>query len=168
MTFLLKTFSVIALFQFCFYPLEPHPLHVSTTDINYNAKDKSLEVICRIFTDDFEAVLASNSNQKIDLLNSRSKKEMDVLVAKYLKSHLSYRINNRIAEANYVGYEVDKEAVNVYLEIPGVGSVQTLAITNSILFDRFDDQMNIVHVEKSGVRKSAKVNFPQRQLFISF
>ncbi|WP_175270539.1 DUF6702 family protein [Mucilaginibacter humi] len=33
----------------------PHPLHVSTTDINYNAKEGKLEVTCTIFTDDFEA-----------------------------------------------------------------------------------------------------------------
>lgn len=37
-----------------------HPFHVSTTEINHNAKDKSLEITCRIFTDDFEAILGKN------------------------------------------------------------------------------------------------------------
>src|SRR6476661_2375693 len=35
----------------------PHPFHVSTTEINHNATDKTLEISCRIFTDDFESCL---------------------------------------------------------------------------------------------------------------
>ena len=30
-----------------------HPIHVSVTEINHNAADKTLEVSVRIFTDDF-------------------------------------------------------------------------------------------------------------------
>ena len=37
-----------------------HPFHVSTTEINQNAKDKILEISCRIFTDDFESILEKN------------------------------------------------------------------------------------------------------------
>ena len=30
-----------------------HPLHVSVIEINHNAADKTLEISCKIFTDDF-------------------------------------------------------------------------------------------------------------------
>jgi hypothetical protein len=166
---LLKAFGILALMQFSFHPLESrHPLHVSTTDINHNAKDQSLEITCRIFTDDFESILASKFKQKVDLLHPKSKKEMDELVAKYLNANLSFRVNQRLVQGNYIGYEIDREAVNVYLEITGINSLNTLSITNTILYDRFDDQMNIVHVAKSSARKSAKVNFPNRQMLITF
>jgi hypothetical protein len=39
---------------------ELHPFHVSVVEINYNATDKTLEISCKIFTDDFEKVLAQN------------------------------------------------------------------------------------------------------------
>lgn len=162
---LLNIISGILLWSFA---TVKHPLHVSTTEINYNAKEKSLELTCRIFTDDFEAVLASNYKQKTDLVNAAAKKAMDPLVAKYLKAHLSIRTNDLSTEFSYLGYEVDKEAVNVYLEVKGINSLQSLSIANTILYDRFDDQMNIVHAEKSGLRRSAKVNFPQRDMQIKF
>ncbi|MEI8059397.1 MAG: DUF6702 family protein, partial [Ferruginibacter sp.] len=35
-------------------PVCNHPLFVSVTEIEHNAKDKTLEISCKIFTDDFE------------------------------------------------------------------------------------------------------------------
>ena len=35
-----------------------HPIYVSVTEIEHNAKDKTLEISCKIFTDDFEKTLA--------------------------------------------------------------------------------------------------------------
>lgn len=37
-----------------------HPFHVSVIEINHNAADKTLEISCKIFTDDFEKILAKN------------------------------------------------------------------------------------------------------------
>ena len=31
-----------------------HPFHVSGVEVNHNATDKTLEISCKIFTDDFE------------------------------------------------------------------------------------------------------------------
>ena len=41
-----------------------HPFHVSVVEINHNATDKTLEISCKIFTDDFEKVLAQNYKTK--------------------------------------------------------------------------------------------------------
>ncbi|MET0461971.1 MAG: DUF6702 family protein, partial [Chitinophagaceae bacterium] len=40
--------------------VEMHPIHLSVTEINHNAADRTLEISCKIFTDDFEKVLAQN------------------------------------------------------------------------------------------------------------
>ncbi len=45
----------------------PHPLYISVTEINHNAKDKILEVSCKIFTNDFETVLEKIAKTKVDL-----------------------------------------------------------------------------------------------------
>ena len=31
-----------------------HPIFMSVTEIEHNAKDKTLEISCKVFTDDFE------------------------------------------------------------------------------------------------------------------
>jgi hypothetical protein len=77
-------------------------------------------------------------------------------------------VDGKTCKANYLGFENDHEATNVYLEIGNIVNFKRLEMSNSILYDLFDDQMNLVHVEKSGSRKSTKVNFPEKQLLIVF
>lgn len=145
-----------------------HPLHVSTTEINFNAKTKSLEISCRIFTDDFEVVLAKLYHAKTDLSKPEMHKAMDVLVKKYLDAHLQYTVNGKRLNANYLGFEIDYEATNIYLEIENINELKSLSLRNSILYDLYDDQMSILHVEKLGLRKSARNNYPNTSLSVIF
>src|SRR5688500_17746696 len=57
-----------------------HPLHISVTEINHNATDKTLEISCKMFTDDFEKVLAQNYKTKVDLINPTDRPAMEKLV----------------------------------------------------------------------------------------
>lgn len=145
-----------------------HPLHVSTTEINFNAKNKSLEITSRIFTDDFEAVLAKKYNTKTDLSKESVHKAMDELVKKYMASNLKYNINGKPMTANYIGFEKDGEATNVYLEIENAPTLQKINVANSILYDLFDDQMSILHVTQNGNRKSTRTNYPSTNMQAAF
>ncbi len=145
-----------------------HPFHVSTTEISHNTKTKALEVTCRIFTDDFENALSKRFKTKIDLYSKDREKEMNTFVKSYLESSVMFNVDGKIIKANYVGFENDHEATNVYLEIDNIASFKQLTLSNGILYDLFDDQMNILHVEKNGGRKSAKTSFPEKKMKISF
>ena len=61
-----------------------HPIHVSTTNIEYNKQDNKLEVICTIFTDDFEAALAKQYHTKTDLNKHDMHAAMDALIKSYI------------------------------------------------------------------------------------
>jgi len=141
-----------------------HPFHVSSTDINYNSKTSTLEVSCRIFTDDFELALAEAYNVKTDLSSEAKHKAMDILVKKYVLSNMSFRTPQKTLALNYLGFERDNEATIVYLESepsPGLKKVET---TNSVLYDQFDDQSNIMHFSGNGKRKSHKLDYPNRKI----
>lgn len=163
---------LIGLFFTTFFPSKPkkeyHPLHVSTTEISFNQKENSLEISCRIFTDDFENALAKQYKTKVDLVKPTMQKAMDELVKQYVNSHLQYNVNGKNVTASYLGFEIDHEATNVYLEITNVTSLQKLTISNDIMYNLFNDQMNILHVEKAGTRKSVRVNYPDRLMTVSF
>jgi hypothetical protein len=165
---MLAIYSKLLLVLFIFSLKPMHPLHVSTTEINFNAKEKSLEISCRIFTDDFETALAKQFKTKVDLSKPAMHKAMDELVKKYLSTHLQYVVNGKSAAATYIGFEKDNEAINIYLEIDNVSALQNLSVINSILYDLYDDQMSILHVEKTGLRKSARTNYPNTGLAVSF
>ncbi|TCD11505.1 hypothetical protein EZ449_04375 [Pedobacter frigidisoli] len=147
---------------------EKHPLHVSTTEVNFNAKDKTLEVSCRIFSDDFEAILAKTYKQKTDLSNAAMKVAMDNLIKKYITTHLQLKTNGKPVTMVYVGFEIDHEATNIYLEVDKITAVKSLEVSDTILYDMFDDQMSIVHLVKGTTRKSTKILYPDKTFTANF
>jgi hypothetical protein len=148
--------------------LAPHPIHVSTSNIEYNNKDNKLEVICTLFTDDFEAILAKQFHVKTDLNNEDMHKDMDALVKKYLDEHLQIKTGVAPLKLNYLGFEINREATDVYFESDKIPVFKKIDINDSILYDLFDDQMSIVHVILNGVRKSEKLNYPATKLSQEF
>lgn len=145
-----------------------HPLHLSATELNYNAKENTWELSCRIFTDDLETALAKKYNVKTDLSAPAQHKAMDVLLKKYALANLALRGSAGPITLNYLGFENDSEAVIVYLESDPVKGLPRLEATNSILYDLFDDQSNIIHVTRNGSRKSSKLDFPDRKVVLDF
>lgn len=162
---------LVLLIPLSFSPKEEvkkHPFHVSNTEVSHNAKSKSLEITCRIFTDDFENVLSKQFKSKIDLYSKSQTKEMSAFVKSYLEANLKLVVDGKVVKYNYLGFENDHEATNVYLEVANVTTFKALGVANSILYDLFDDQMNILHVDKNGNRKSTKASFPERKMVVSF
>jgi hypothetical protein len=149
-------------------PATMHPLHVSTADISYNAQDGKLEVICTLFTDDFEAALVKQYHTKTDLVKPAMHTAMDALVKQYLNSNLHLKANNTAAPLNYVGFEINREAVNVYLESDKVVTPKKIEANVSLLHNLFDDQLNIVHITVNGTRKSERLDYPNKVVVQNF
>jgi len=141
-----------------------HPIHVSTTNIEYNKQDSKLEVICTIFTDDFEAALAKQYKTKTDLNRADMHKAMDELVKKYITANLQIKANGSPAALSYLGFEINKEATDIYFESDKIAAVKKVDVNVSLLHNQFDDQINIVHVIVGGVRKSEKLDYPNKRL----
>jgi hypothetical protein len=141
-----------------------HPLHISTTDISYNAQDGKLEVICTIFTDDFELALAKQYNAHPDLVKPSAHAEAEALVKKYITEHVLIKPGATGANLNYLGYEIKDAAVNVYLESSKIPAPKKIDVDVSLLHNLYHDQINIVHITVNGVRKSEKLDWPNRKL----
>jgi len=145
-----------------------HPFHVSVVEINHNAADKTLEISCKIFTDDFEKVLTQNYKTKVDLINPPNKAAMDTLVKKYVLSHLSIIADGKPVLLSYVGFERENEAVYSYVEVDNIASVKKVDITNNLMHDFFTDQINLMHVIVGGNRKSTKLDYPNTKASFGF
>ena len=145
-----------------------HPFHVSTTEINHNATDKTLEITCRIFANDFESVLNKNYKTKIDLTHPKDRAAIDKLVNDYIQKHLQLKADGKPVSFSYLGFEIDNEAVNSYLQVDNISSVKKIEAVNSILYDLYTDQISIMHVTVGGTRKSTKLDYPDTQANFSF
>ena len=145
-----------------------HPLHISTTEINHNAADKTLEISCHIFTDDFETVLSKQFNTKADLSSAGMKTQMDTLVKKYIKNRLQIKADDKTTVMQYVGFEKEDQAIYAYFEIDNIAAVKKVDVTDTILHDLYDDQISIIHVIVNGNRKSTKLDYPAKQTSFNF
>lgn len=145
-----------------------HPLHVSVVEINHNSTDKTLEISCKIFTDDFEKVLVQNYKAKVDLINPPDKAAMDTLVKKYVFSHLSLSVDGKPAKFSYIGFERESEAVYSYIQVDNIVSVKKIDISNILMHDMFTDQINLMHITIEGDRKSTKLDYPETKASFNF
>jgi len=141
-----------------------HPIHVSTTNIEFNKQDNKLEVICTIFTDDFEAALEKQYKTKTDLNKADVHAAMDELIKKYIAANLQIKTNDAAVKLNYLGFEINKEATDVYLESDKLPEVKKVEANVSLLHNLFDDQINIVHITVNKVRKSEKLDYPDKKV----
>lgn len=169
--------TVLALFLWWMMPVfskpDPlssvHPFHVSVTEINQNTAGGTLEVQVKLFTDDFEATLKTVFNQKADLIDPALHERMDTLVNRYITSRLQLRVNDKAVQLQYLGFEHDREATYVYLEVEGVNaSVRSLEVYSKLLYEQFSDQVNIFHVTAGKSKKSTKLDYPAQTVRLSF
>ena len=145
-----------------------HPLHVSVTEINHNAADKTLEISSKLFTDDFEKVLTQNYKTKVDLINPPDRKAMEKLVNDFIHKHLSIKTDGIPVKLLYLGYERDNDAIYSYFQADSIGTVKKIEVTNNILHELFTDQINLMHVTVGGKRKSMKLDYPEKEAGFSF
>ena len=146
----------------------PHPYYISVVEINHNPTDKTLEISCKIFTNDFEATLEKNYKTKVDLVNPPDKSAMDKLVSDYIKKHLFVKADNKAASLSYIGFEKEDEAVYSYFQVDNVPAVKKIDVTNSILHDFSEQQINIIHCTVGGKRQSDKLDYPKTEASFSW
>ncbi len=145
-----------------------HPYHVGSVEINYNAKTKTFEISAKFFLDDLENSLNAKYNKTLHFGEEKSKTGLDQALENYFAEYFKLKSNNKFLKINYLGFEEDKESVNVYLESEATEIPKKVETAVSLLYSFFDDQMNIVHIIVNGERKSSKLNYPDRYLYQIF
>ncbi|HTE23446.1 DUF6702 family protein [Flavitalea sp.] len=150
-----------------FSPL--HPIFVSVTEMNHNPKDKTLEISCKIFTDDFETVLAKATGSKIDLFSPKDTALTGKQISNYIGKHLVITIDGKPVKLNLIGFERELDAVWSYFEVSQVVSTpRNISVMNDLLYDNFKEQINLMHVTVGGKRKSTKLDNPDSNAAFSF
>lgn len=134
-----------------------HPLHVSVTEIAFDAQEKELEVVLRVFTDDLElAIRDAKKDENVNLLKPENT-TVDKLVWEYLEPRFKVFVNGRAQTPKYLGHEKDGDVFIFYIQVQPVENLQTVSITNSILTELYDDQANLVNITLNDKTKSLRL-----------
>jgi hypothetical protein len=145
-----------------------HPFYIAVTEIEHNAREKSLEISCKIFAEDFEEILKKNYGTVVDLGAEKDKAALDKYIPDYIGHHLKLRIDGKPVNLGFVGFERDRESAYCYFQVDNISSVKKMEVQNSLLHDFTDKQINIVHVVVEGKRQSTKLDYPSSLASFNF
>lgn len=145
-----------------------HPFYVSMTEVQHNEKAKRLEVSCKVFSNDLEAMLEKKYQTSIDILQARDKARIEPLLQDYLQQHLQVQVDGKPVAFRFLGYEIEEDATWCFLEAVKINQVKRLEVKNDILFAQHPTQTNMLHVTVKGRRQSTKLDNPQSQASFRF
>lgn len=134
-----------------------HPYHVSVGEIVYNEKAKAVQISYRIFLDDLELALRQESGND-DLNIMKDSLLVHQTNQSYFKKNLKIKINDEPMDYQYLGGEIEDDAMWVYLEITEVEEKPKIILTNRLLTEIYDDQQNMIHFKIAGDKKSFILN----------
>jgi len=119
-----------------------HVFHTSLTRIDYNAKQKILEISIQLFTHDLVPLLEKKSGKRIDLEKTP---DIDKLIFSYLNENFVLKDDmGETKKIKWVGKELDVDTTRVYVEISTNKSPEGFNLQNTIFFESFPEQTNLV------------------------
>jgi len=160
-----KWFFVFALMGFSG---SHHPIFVSVTEIEHNIAEKTLEISCKIFTDDFETTLRKKYNGRIDLLDAKVRTSMNPIVNDYIQKHLKLVVNGQSVALQFLGFEQQEEGIVSFFEVKNIIQVKKVEVINDLLYEYMPQQMEIIHVTVNAERKSGRLNNPDSRAEFTF
>ncbi|MDZ4663275.1 MAG: DUF6702 family protein [Bacteroidota bacterium] len=145
-----------------------HPFYLGVTHFKLNKKSNTLETSVKLFTNDLETSLKKLNGNSVDLINGSNKEEINKLINKYLQARLIIKVNGKNAAFNYIGFETEKDVTWIFIEYKKIRSLKSLDIENTLLYDSFDKQTNIIRVETSAGEQNSKISCPEKTAKFSF
>lgn len=154
---MIPSFSIVSFIQCLFFTTLVHPLHISVTEIEFDEKDKALEIMMRVFVDDLEVTMKDRLKQpELDILSPKGI-TVDQMMTEYLNEHFQLSLDTKSQKIKYLGHEREDEAFIFYIEVSNVKKWKTIQVMNNMMMEVFEDQSNLVHVTVKGKVKSLRL-----------
>ena len=145
-----------------------HEFYVSISYMEYDSERKAIEVQKKIFFDDFEIALKKKNNlDKFDILKSKTE-IVDNYIEAYLKENISFEVNNKVYDINYLGHEYINGTINCYYEVLKIKKIKNIIITDRSLFSSFDEQENLIYFEMMDKLSTIRLKNPNQKDEIIF
>jgi hypothetical protein len=132
-----------------------HDYHFGYTEVFYNKDNKSIEVSIKVFTDDLNKGIKGEYNIDLKLNNALELSNSNKIIQQYLLKNLSFNIDNKLREYNYIGREYKEDAIWIYVEVTKVKKIKEFQLKNSLLFDTYDDQKHRIYIDLNNSTHSA-------------
>lgn len=127
-----------------------HKFYTSITQMEYNDKTQSYEIIMNVFWEDWEKALSEIYQKPIRI----DQPGIEKFSQEYLESCFVVKVKEKKLPYKMVGVEQEKDILKIYLEIPSKLILKGMMIKNDCLIREFDGQINIVNFIHQADRKT--------------
>lgn len=128
-----------------------HRFHAGMTDIAFNARTGSVEVVHTYMAHDIDALLAALHKRQVDLTEPAD----EALLRQYIEKqfYLTGSGKRRIS-LKWVGISVNVDSVMIYQEAENTQLAQVGQVHHEVLADFLPDQANTVNVKHDGALRT--------------
>lgn len=165
---MIRYFSICLIISAQFFLGLSHEYYVGLTEITYKPEKKRIEIISRLFHDDFERVLKTRYVESIELKPSKQSENVEMYIEQYFEKKLILTNTSQQYQLKYLGFKFDDDRINIFLKIEDVQNFKSLGIQNLLLTDVIDDQKNIVHCFKPNEKKSVLLTRFDSEALLNF
>ena len=162
------TFAFILLTSFGKNKEFNHPLYVAVAEINYNNSDKFATMVCKTFSDDLELALQKQYHKIPNFDTPENIQKLSSEIEGYIKSHLQLKINNKPTNFIFTSAKKDGNTIWNYFRIDNINNIEKIDVTDTIFYEVYNSQVQIVYVTVNGNRKSNRVVNPESKLTFDF
>lgn len=135
-----------------------HKFYVSVTEIKIIESSGTIQISSRLFIDDLELALQNiYADESISLSNADSEKVRN-MIKTYVITHFKIDVNKEQIDLNYLGREYEDDVVYIYMESVGLDEISSIKISNSILFETYQEQEHIIKTKTEKKSKSFILN----------
>jgi hypothetical protein len=131
-----------------------HKFYVAVFQLEYVPAKKQVQMTSRIFIDDLDAALSKKYGKKLYLCTTKEVADADDYLKKYLSEKINIKLNGTTAALTFLGRETEDDILICYYTLPAQTAVKSIMIDNTVLFDAYPDQQNIIHTKVNGEKKS--------------
>jgi len=131
-----------------------HKFYVAVFQLEYVPQKKVVQITSRIFIDDLEAALNKKYNKRLNIGSSKELAEANDLLRQYLNDNVHIKINGQSKAIKLLGKETEDDVLICYYTVPAEAKIKTVEMKNTVLFEAFTDQQNIIHTKVNGDKKS--------------
>ncbi len=124
-----------------------HEYFVSICDIHHNPKEHTLEISFKLITHDLEKAVLLLNGTELHLDSEQEHPKSDAIIMAYMQEHFQLKVNGESVSYRFIGSEFELNGfMYCYLEVAAIDQLQSLEITNSVLTDAFERQVNKINV----------------------
>jgi hypothetical protein len=158
-------YCIISVLLFCAVNLAyAHPIKISNGKIALDKNTERLEISLNFFMDDFSHHLEQLYHIQT-AFNKNADGETQNIAMDYIARHFKVYLNDTLVVLQWKNATVIEDnviQVQLFADVSGQNSPGTLKILNTLLFDAFDDQSNILQIDQPGGEKSVALRFIPR------